>query len=107
MADPQTIPISFAPGVVRSSTAAGVGAQWYDSHLVRWVLGRLRPIGGWEKMDLGPFPSPIRALHIWVDQNSVERLAILCEEHLYVLEGPDVPGAGDQLRDVTPVDGIV
>ena len=39
-----------------------------------------------------PFGSPIRAMHIWVDQNAVERLAILCEEHLYVLEGPDQPG---------------
>ena len=107
MADPQTIPITFGPGVIRSSTAAGVGAQWHDSHLMRWVLGRMRPITGWETMDLGPFASPIRALHIWVDQNSVERLGILCEQHLYVLEGPDVTGAGDQLRDVTPTGGIV
>ena len=98
----QTIPITFAPGVVRSSTPAGVGQMWHDSHLMRWVLGRMRPITGWEKMDLGPFGSPIRALHIWVDQNAVERLAILCEEHLYVLEGPDQPGADDQLLDVTP-----
>jgi hypothetical protein len=104
---PQTIPITFAPGVVRSSTAAGVGAQWYDSHLMRWVLGRMRPITGWETLDLPAFPSKIRAMHVWVDQNSVERLGILCEEHMFVLEGPDVPGAGDQLRDVTPVGGIV
>ena len=122
---PQTIPITFGPGVIRSSTAAGVGAQWYDSHLMRWVLGRMRPITGWETLDLviqsnisdplkpqyrpdlPTVSSPIRALHIWVDQNSVERLGILCEEHLYVLEGPDQPGGADQLRDVTPIGGIV
>ena len=99
MADHQTIPITFAPGVVRSSTAAGTGAQWHDSHLMRWVLGRLRPVGGWEKLDL-TFASPIRAMHVWVDQNSVERVGILCERHLYVFEGSDT------LRDVTPIGGI-
>ena len=99
MADHQTIPITFAPGVVRSSTAAGTGAQWHDSHLMRWVLGRLRPVGGWEKLDL-TFASPIRAMHVWVDQNSVERVGILCERHLYVFEGSDT------LRDITPTGGI-
>ena len=81
---------------MRSSTAAGTGAQWYDSHLMRWVLGRLRPVGGWEKLDL-TFASPIRAMHVWVDQNSVERVGILCERHLYVFEGSDT------LRDITPL----
>jgi len=101
------IPISFPPGVVRSSTPIGVGQRWYDSHLIRWVLGRLRPILGWEKMSLRDLGSPIRAMHIWVDSNGVERFAILCEQHLWVLEGPDVPGTGDdQLRNITPIGGI-
>lgn len=107
MADgPQTLPITFAPGVVRSSTAAGVGAQWYDSHLMRWVLGRMRPITGWERMDLPTFPSKIRAMHVWTDLGGTERTAIFCEGHLFVLEGPDVPGDDDQLRDITPAGGI-
>jgi len=104
---PQTLPITFAPGVIRSSTAAGVGAQWYDSHLMRWVLGRMRPITGWERMDLPSFPSKIRAMHIWTDLGGTERAAIMCEEHLFVLEGSDVPGDDDQLRDITPTGGIV
>jgi hypothetical protein len=104
---PQTIPITFAPGVVRTSTPAGAGAQWYDSHLMRWVLGRMRPIGGWERMDLPPFPSKIRAMHVWTDLNGQERTAIFCETHLFVLEGPDVPGNADQFHDITPTGGII
>src|SRR5215213_9995946 len=103
---PQTIPITFAPGVVRSSTAAGVGAQWYDSHLMRWVLGRMRPITGWERLDLPAFPSKIRQLHVWTDLGGVERVGIFCEAHLFVLEGPDVAGENDQLREITPAGGI-
>ena len=99
MADSQTIPITFGPGVVRSSTAAGVGTQWYDSQLMRWVLGRLRPVGGWEKLPFS-FLSPIRTMHIWTDQNGTERVGVLCERHLYVIEG------GVSIRDITPADGI-
>jgi hypothetical protein len=108
MAEPglQTIPITFAPGVVRTSTPAGVGAQWHDSHLIRWVAGRMRPIGGWETLSLMPLASPIRAIHIWVDNDAEERAAILCEKHLYVLVGPDLPGFAEQLLDITPAGGI-
>jgi hypothetical protein len=102
----QTLPITFAPGVVRASTATGVGAQWYDSHLIRWAGGRLRPINGWEKFSLAPFASPLRAIHIWVDNDAEERAAFLCERHLYVLVGPDLPDFAEQFLDITPAGGI-
>jgi hypothetical protein len=109
MSDPSQLvilPISFPPGLNRMSTRAAVGMGWYDSHLIRWVQGRLRPISGWELMDLPDLGSPIRALHVWSDNAGSVRLGILCETKLFVLEGPDVTGAGDILRDVTPSDGI-
>ena len=94
------IPISIEPGVVRNLTQAGVGGHWYDSHLIRWVTGRLRPILGWETMVLnafGDFPSPIRAMHRWVDLSGRERVAVLCETKLYVIEGSDI-------TDISPIE---
>jgi hypothetical protein len=104
---PNTIPIAFPPGLNRSSTPIGVGQQWWDGHLVRWVQNRLRPVNGWERMDLPELSGgPVRALHTWIDSNGVVRLGILCETKLWVLEGSDVTGTGDLLRDVTPPGGI-
>ena len=88
------LPVDIPPGVVRTKTQASVGVHWYDSHLIRWVTGRLRPILGWETVafDGGftTFPSPIRALHRWTDLQGMERLAVLCETKLYVIEGSTV-----------------
>ena len=114
-----TLPVTIPPGVVRNSTPAGVGAHWYDSHLMRWVSGRLRPILGWEEVVLrhapGPepqegappdfyavpgdpffFPSPIRAVHQWTTQSGSQRVGVLCERHLFVVEGEN------NVLDVSP-----
>ena len=101
MADAQPVPIAIKPGINRTSTEAGIGLGWYEGHLVRWVSGRLRPILGWEKASLPePFPlSPIRALHVWLDQAGQERLGILCEQHLYTL-------TASELVERTPAGGI-
>jgi hypothetical protein len=100
----EILPVTIPPGVVRNSTPAGVGLHWYDSHLMRWVSGRMRPILGWEEVTLRysgtilqGLGTKIRAMHRWVDLNGFERLAILTETQLLVL-------AGDVLIDVTPVE---
>lgn len=46
MAD-QLIPIEMPPGVSRNGTQYQTQGRWYDSNLVRWVDGALRPVGGW------------------------------------------------------------
>jgi hypothetical protein len=89
----EQLPVTIPPGVIRNATPAGVGLHWYDSHLMRWVAGRMRPILGWEEIDFESFPgfpSPIRAMHRWVDQGGLERLAVLCETALFVIEGSTV-----------------
>jgi hypothetical protein len=108
--------IAFPPGVHRTSTFAGAAAmpppsagKWFDAHLIRWVAGRLRPIGGWEEINLptyiwadgtkAHFASPCRAMHSWPDLAGVIRHAFLCERHLYVL-------TGSVMKDITPAGGI-
>src|ERR1041385_904570 len=41
------IPLDLPPGVRRSGTKYQSKNRWYDSHLVRWSEGALRPVGGW------------------------------------------------------------
>lgn len=41
------IPINLPPGVYRNGTRYQAKGRWYDSHLVRWYEGAVRPIGGW------------------------------------------------------------
>jgi len=104
---PNTIPIAFPPGLNRTSTPSGIGAKWWDGHLARWVAGRLRPVNGWERMALDQLSGgPIRAMHVWIASVGEVRLGILCETKLWVLEGADVAGGPERLRDVTPPGGI-
>src|SRR3954466_5074343 len=89
-----TLPISFPPGLNRSNTRAAVGSSWYDSHLMRWVQGRMRPIGGWELMDLPDLGSPIRAMHVWIDNAGSIRLGTFRANPALAVGGPGAPRAG-------------
>lgn len=102
-------PIQLPPGINRQGSEAEVGAgHWYDGHLIRWIGGVLRPIGGWTRMaptwqvDGTEFvpASKIRKTHTWVALNGQKYTAILCETHLYVMDD------GGVVRDITPTDGI-
>lgn len=46
MAD-KFLPIQLPPGVFRNGTKYQAKGRWYDSHLVRWYDGAIRPVGGW------------------------------------------------------------
>lgn len=39
--------LEIPPGVSRNGTPYSVGRRWFDVNWVRWVEGRLTPIGGW------------------------------------------------------------
>jgi hypothetical protein len=105
----EPLPLALKPGIIKNGTAAQVGMSWHDGHLMRWVLGRMRPILGWDRFllnnpDGSPFAgfgSPIRKLHQWYDLGNFSRVAVLCERHLYVIEG------NDTIHDITPAGGIV
>ena len=98
----EPIPLNFPPGLFETSTKAGMAGKWHDGHLIRWVEGRLRPVLGWERIGFqggAAVASPIRALHFWVDNNGFERVAILCELHLYIY-------AGGTLTDISPTPAL-
>ena len=42
------LPLKIPPGVVKGNTDSDTPGRWFDTQLVRWVEGVLRPCGGWE-----------------------------------------------------------
>lgn len=94
-------PIEIPPGVVATPTKASKSSNWQDTQLIRWVAGKLQPIGGWDRVAYNiPFESRIRVIHEWFGNNGIKYTAYLCEAHCYV----DVGGV---LFDITPDDGLV
>jgi hypothetical protein len=71
------ITVPLPPGVYRRSTAMESTGRFWDTNLVRWEGGTLRPIGGWLAVPgyTSAAGSPIRAMLSWVDNSGVRWLA--------------------------------
>ena len=91
-------PIEIPPGVVATATKNMRSSNWAEVNLMRWVEGRMTPVGGQAQYKYN-FASRCRAIHSWYDLNGVLYIAYLCESNLYV----DVGGA---LTEITPVGGM-
>lgn len=95
------IELDIPPGVVRAGTRYQSAGRWYDTNLVRWVDGNLRPIGGWRSMTGGAGPAEFsltgkaRGAHAWRGNDSAPYLAIGTHSKLYAYSGSDV-------FDITP-----
>jgi hypothetical protein len=91
-------PIEIPPGVVALPTKQMRSSNWAEVNLMRWVEGRLCPIGGQAQYTY-QFASRCKAVHSFYDLDGVFYIAYLCETNLYV----DVGGT---LYDITPGGGI-
>lgn len=94
------IPITVPPGVVRNGTQYQVQGRWFDSNLVRWVEGVLRPMGGWQRFATIA-SGKCRALHAWMTNSATPYLAIGTSQKLYVGTGSST------LKDITPASFVV
>jgi hypothetical protein len=88
--------VRIPPGVVRGESRAMVPGRWYDTNLIRWQNGIMKPVGGWERMTQTPLGSIPRAGHVWRDSTGVVRRYFLCD-HATFLE------VGGTFYDNTPV----
>lgn len=88
--------IALPPGVVALPTRKTNSANWQETNLMRWVGGKLSPIGGWSRLDYPGFASPLRYMHRWTTNGGANIVAYLCEQHVYVDMGDGV------LRDISP-----
>jgi hypothetical protein len=97
---PADLPLKLPPGIVRAASDAEVVGRWYDGHLVRWVNGVLRPIGGWDRIaSTVAVASKIRKIHTWTDNGGVDFIGVLCDNNAYVYKDGD-------FYDITPVGGM-
>lgn len=87
--------LQFPPGLDRTGTEYQAAGRWYFSDLVRWFLGRLRPIGGWTSLATG-LTGQVSGLHTWVDNSANGLCAIGTDDKLYTM----VPAG--TLTDRTP-----
>lgn len=102
------IPIELPPGVYSAPTKASKSGNWRETHLIRWVGGRMTPIRGWSRLNYGLFASPVRAIHSWLDNDGQKYTAYLCEQHCYVDIGGerfDITPAGGMEPPINPGDG--
>ena len=91
-------PLEIPPGVVAKATKKQGSTNYSETNLVRWMEGRLQPVGGQGAYTYA-FASRCRRVHSWYSLDQIQHTAYLCEQHLYV----DTGGA---LLDITPTGGI-
>lgn len=94
-------PLELPPGVVTTPTKASSSTNWSETQLMRWIDGKLRPIGGWEELSYSiSFASRVRSVHEWFGNDGVKYTAYLCESNCYV----DIAGT---LVDISPTVPLV
>ncbi len=95
------IPVGLPPGFYANGTAYQAKNRWYKGHLVRWVDGALRPVGGWTTA-LAPSGTAIIAVGkprcgiSWRKNDSTAWLAVGTTTNLAVY-------SAGTLTDITPV----
>jgi hypothetical protein len=91
-------PLEIPPGVVAKATKRMRSTNWSEVNAMRWVEGRLTPIGGQQIIGY-TFASRCRAIHPWYDLAGNYYVAYLCEQNVYV----DFEG---MLYEITPTGGL-
>lgn len=90
--------ITVPPGVVQAGTNYETKGRWTDANFIRWVNGRMRPIGGWNKITttaLTGTPTNMLAWKATTGATEYTWLAIATNSKLYAL-------ADGTYNDITP-----
>lgn len=90
--------LSLPPGLSRRGTLYQTMGRWYDSNLVRWYKGDMRPIGGWTARLATPVTGSARATISWRDNSSLRYYATGTHSKLYAAT-PSMTA----MVDITPV----
>lgn len=91
--------IAIPVGLSRGASPSDRPGRWYDGNLIRSVGPRIQPIGGWVRITSTPLASPVRRLHVAVDNGDIKRYAVGCDDRILIYEG-------SVITDVSP-DGLV
>lgn len=89
------VPLKAPPGIYRSGTDYQSKGRWRDANLIRFLEGRIEPVGGWLTTGI-TLDGPGRGMLAWRANTTGRRLAVGTPDSLYVYDG-------DQSFDITPV----
>lgn len=90
------VPIILPPGVWKNGTIYQAKGRWFNSNLVRFYAGAVRPWGGWLQFSASAMTGKCRRVMDWIDAAGLLWLMAGTESHLYAYDS-----AGD-LFDITP-----
>jgi hypothetical protein len=90
------VPLKIPAGVYRNGTEYQSSGRWFDSNLVRWYQGTMRPVGGWQKRSTNTVSGSARGLLTWRDNSNDRWIAIGTHTHLYIM------GETGSVYDITP-----
>ena len=90
------VPLRIPAGVYRNGTEYQSMGRWYDSNLVRWFEGTLRPWGGWRKRSTNQMTGVARGLLAWRDNSGARWIAAGTPSKLYAMN------EAGTLKDITP-----
>ena len=91
--------IRIPPGVVRGESNGMVSGRWSETNLIRWQNGRMKPVGGWDRLNPTSFGSAFRAGHVWLDNLGQRHAGYLCD-------GKVIREHGSIYYDITPPDFV-
>jgi hypothetical protein len=91
------IPLTLPPGVWRNGTQYQAKGRYYDSNLVRWYDGQLRPWGGWSLFSSTTLGAPpVRGMIAWADASANIWQLMGTPTKVYVSD------IGGNISDITP-----
>ncbi len=88
--------LEIPPGVVRKGTEYQSAGRFYDTNLVRWREGSLRPVGGWDARSQNAVSGMARGMLVWRDGSNNAWIGIGTHTGLYVQD------RGGNLYNITP-----
>ena len=78
--------LAIPPGVYRNGTERQASGRYYNTNLVRWIDGTLRPIGGWRNKTATLLSGSARSIIQWTDNSDNSWASIGTNSKLYVLD---------------------
>lgn len=90
------VPLELPPGVYRNGTEYQSRGRFFDSNLVRWYEGTLRPIGGWVEKSVSAVSGAARAMVTWRDNSNQVWAGVGTHSGLYAMT------RSGSVNDVTP-----
>jgi hypothetical protein len=94
------VPLKVPPGAYRVGTEYEAKGRWWDTNLVRWQNGSLRPIGGWTQWGADTFSGVARGIYVWTDNSGNRWVAFGTSSKLYVAN------SSGTITDITPASGF-